>query len=540
MPVRNRLFDAVGSDTKVTATTVSAAASALKTATARAKKSYKSPATMLTDNGAIAKKGTGSKVLDMFAKGGTYRTATPSDIIDLIEPALKEEPALFGACLFYLRDILEGQGERRFFRTVLYFLGTVHPQVAYQLFELIPQYGRWDDLFAFRGTFLYDAALQFYADALQSDYNLLLIDPNASISLAGKWAPSEKAGKAAKTLWRDLVVKFDSPAQYRRLLTRLRARIRIVESAMCAKEWGSIDYGKVPSRASLLYRKAFKKNDSSRYAEFIASLKGKSKEEVRKSIKAGALYPYELVSQCNMHNYGTPSNQDDDTIDALWNAMPDYLKGKHRNSLAVVDTSGSMSSPVTGTVTALQIAISIGLYLADNAQGIWAGKFITFSTNPSFQTVEGDTLQQKVLNMASADWHMSTNLNKVFTLILETAKKHELGQEDMPETVFVISDMQFDEASRRSDTNFDQITRQYEAAGYERPNLVFWAVKKGEASPVAYNDYGTAVVSGFSANTFSNVMGDEYVTPPTPEEVMRKVLESPRYQSVRDIFSQIQ
>jgi hypothetical protein len=141
--------------------------------------------------------------------------------------------------------------------------------------------------------------------------------------------------------------------------------------------------------------------------------------------------------------------------------------------------------------------------------------------------------------MASAEWSMSTDLNKVFELILSTAKKHKLSQEDMPETVFVISDMQFNEGASHRVTNFEQLSADYEAAGYVRPNLVFWTVKKGEASPVAYNEYGTALVSGFSGNTFTNIMGDAYVEPPTPEEVMRSKLESPRYQPVRDIFSQV-
>ena len=105
-----------------------------------------------TENGATAYSTSGDKLLDMFALGGAYRSRSDVDCVNLFKNAYEENPTYALKCLFYLRDILEGQGERRFFRIVTRWLAHEHPDVIRRNLKYIPEYGRYDDLYVFIGT----------------------------------------------------------------------------------------------------------------------------------------------------------------------------------------------------------------------------------------------------------------------------------------------------------------------------------------------------------------------------------------------------
>ena len=105
-----------------------------------------------TENGGITRKSTESKVLDMFAIGGACRNRSDEDVILLFKNAFEEDRLLAIKCLFYLRDILEGQGERRFFKVVFHWLAINYPEIARKNYKLIPLYGRYDDLYCLVDT----------------------------------------------------------------------------------------------------------------------------------------------------------------------------------------------------------------------------------------------------------------------------------------------------------------------------------------------------------------------------------------------------
>jgi hypothetical protein len=297
---------------------------------------------------------------------------------------------------------------------------------------------------------------------------------------------------------------------------------------MCANEWSAIDYSTVPSRSNLVYRKAFKKHDGARYDSHIKEVLAMPAEQKQKAMKTGTLAPYELVHKV----MSWKKEENDQTLEAMWQSLPDYTKGKQNNSIAVVDVSGSMTSTINGTeVTAKSVAISLGLYLAEKATGKWANSFICFSESPKFITIKAKSFKDKVEEINDSDWGYNTDLRKVFTVILEAAKKGNVQPEDMPESLYIISDMQFDRAVGGSNkSTFQSIDKMYEDSGYVRPNLIFWNVMEKGGSPAKFMDYGVALVSGFSATTFMNVLGDNQ----TPETFMRSILESPRYELVRE------
>jgi len=453
----------------------------------------------LTENDALTFKSTTSKVLDLFSMGGALRTRTPAEIEKLVSQALAEDVLMAIKCLFYLRDVRGGQGERRTFREALKILSTYYPKEAEKLLPLIPEYGRWDDIF-FVDKIAIDEVI-----SLQLKKDIYSKTP----SLMAKWLPSENAGKESKEL-AHRVRKYlgFSSKKYRKMLTELRSKINLVESQLSAKKFGKIDYESVPSKAAMIYKNAFKRHDEKRYTKYLEDVK-----KGKKKINAKALFPYEIVRQASI--------EDNETLDLLWKNLPDYTKGE--NGIVVADVSGSMAG------LPINISISLAMYFAERNTGAFKGKFITFSAKPELQEVVGKTLNQKIRNLESAHWDMNTNVQAVFELILKTAVTGKVKESELPKKIYIISDMEFDSAcSNNEKTNFEVIKEKYDDAGYKMPTLVFWNVDSRQNNvPVTQDEKGVVLVSGSSATTFSMLMEKK-----TPYEFMSEVLNGKRYKPI--------
>ncbi|MFA5395910.1 MAG: DUF2828 family protein, partial [Methanogenium sp.] len=293
----------------------------------------------------------------------------------------------------------------------------------------------------------------------------------------------------------------------RRTIREIRKKIAAVEEKMSARQWNKIEYSSVPSQAARIYKNAFAKHDEERYNEFIEKAE---KGEVK--IQAGTLYPYQIYN----------SVQDDysKTLEALWNQLPDYTQGK--NALVVADVSGSMMG------TPMSVSVSLALYFAERNKGLFKNHFITFSGEPRLQKIMGSTLLDKMNSIERAEWEMNTNIQAVFKLILDTALKNNISEKELPETIYIISDMEFDECCTGK-TSFEGIKEKYENAGYKLPNVVFWNVdaRSGKNLPVQIGEKGVALVSGFSPVIFKMAVEGK-----TPEQVMLDTINSERYNKI--------
>ncbi|MCM1221772.1 MAG: DUF2828 domain-containing protein, partial [Lachnospiraceae bacterium] len=177
-------------------------------------------------------------------------------------------------------------------------------------------------------------------------------------------------------------------------------------------------------------------------------------------------------------------------------------------------------------------------------EGPYKNRVITFSRNPQFVDLNGyETLAAKVTHLCKYNECQNTNIEKVFDLILETAKANHLKQEELPDNVLIISDMEFDECAEdnhgggrlwnapKLDHNlFNQIAVSYAANGYKLPRCCFWNAKgRSGVIPMIQNDMGVALMSGFSINNAKLIMSGKT----DPYEVLLDVLNSERY---ADIF----
>jgi len=465
-----------------------------------------------TENGMPTHTTSGKDLVDAFFKLGGSRGMSDQDIRNLVIKAYAEHPSLALKLFAYNRDVREGQGERRSFRIAFKWLAETHPQVARQFIKFVPFYGRFDDVFVAIGTPIQDDVLDFYAERLE-----------AGDALAAKWAPREgkSTSKYAYLLRKHMVL---SARDYRKLVASLSST---VEDFMCAKEWSGINYSHVPSVASNKYRKAFYKNDLERYQAYLNELeKPESERDPSVKVNASAIFPHTILGKfITGRNRATLHERT--LANAQWEALPTFVP-KDSNTLAMVDVSGSM-----GMFDGLpmQVAVSLGIYLSERLKGPFKDVFMTFSGSPKLQRLTGN-LFDKISQLQRADWNMNTNLERAFSEILSTAVKHNVPANEMPSTLIIFSDMQFDQCVQDgSSTALKMIRTKYAQAGYEVPNVVFWNLRTASGVPARYTDSGVALVSGFSPSTFKHILSGSM----NPVSQMLEVLSSDRYDVLNEI-----
>ncbi|HNV61442.1 MAG TPA: DUF2828 family protein [Candidatus Cloacimonas acidaminovorans] len=447
-----------------------------------------------TANGAKTLARTKSALVDFFAQAGAMR-GKKDEALELFKRAFSEDNLIATRLLFYLRDVRGGQGERDLFRNCLQYLGEQEKEVFEKIVKYVPEYGRWDDLF-----FDNEKVFEFIKKQIDSDVN------SETPSLLGKWlktinASSKNTREKAKFIAGKLGL---TNIAYRRVVRFLRKKIQTVEELMSARKWSDIKYENVPSQASLLYKNAFTKHDKNRYEKYIDDVNNGEKK-----INASTLYPYQLYDK---------AFDGDNSVEALWKNLPDYTRGT--NALVVADTSGSMEG------RPMSVSVSLALYFAERNKGIFKNCFISFSEDPKIHKIKGMTLRQKMNSIKLGDV-ANTNIQSVFSLILGTAIKNNIPEEEMPETIYIISDMEFDNAVCGR-TNYEIIKRRYKESGYKKPNIVFWNVNgNGENLPSQDNEKGVTMVSGLSASTFSLAVENK-----TPYEMMLDVANSDRYNKI--------
>ena len=153
--------------------------------------------------------------------------------------------------------------------------------------------------------------------------------------------------------------------------------------------------------------------------------------------------------------------------------------------------------------------------------------FLTFSNRPKLVNLKG-SINDKIDQMNTGEV-ANTNLNAAFDLILKTALENKVPQAEMPETLLILSDMQFDGAvDGKDESAIKMIERKYQAAGYELPRVVFWNLNAHDNVPVKFDKSGTALVSGFSPAIARSVLSgdtDNF----TPEGIMLRTVMVDRY-----------
>lgn len=472
----------------------------------------------VTQNGMTTNSSTLNHCVDLFSTIGAIRGTDKQRKINSFIKAFNEDALTAMKILFWARDVRGGAGERQTANDIIEYLANNHTDVMRKNIHLIPEYGRWSDVVALIGTKLENDALELISKALSSGNKL-----------CAKWCPrgntkDQLKKKQASAIRKHLSL---SPKDYRKLIVNMSTT---VEQLMCAKEWEAITYAHVPSKAMSDYMKAFGRNDYARFTAYLESLK---KGETK--INASALYPYDVVKNLR---FGSK-----DGANAQWDALPNYLVNNNEIVMPMVDVSGSMTCPAGGNknVTALDVAVSLGLYISERNVGLFKDAFLTFSAQPELQILKG-TLSERFNQLSKAHWEMNTNIEAAFETMLSQAVKHKVPANEMPTMILILSDMEFDQCtSARSGwghsdsawnlTAIQMIEQKYVAAGYVAPKVVFWNIKShsDKNKPVRFDKNGTSLVSGFSPSLLISLLTGKDLN---PYSMMMDVINQERYSAV--------
>lgn len=212
------------------------------------------------------------------------------------------------------------------------------------------------------------------------------------------------------------------------------------------------------------------------------------------------------------------------------------------DAIVVADGSGSMYSYAAGQskVTAIEVCASLAIYFAEQLNGVFHNKAITFSATPQFIELDrGKNLKEKLEIMASHCEIANTDIEAVFELLLTMALSHQVPPEELPKQVLIISDMEFDEAAQVGSyseetgdiqTLFDGIERRFEEHGYHMPRLIFWNVcGRSNTIPMVNHENGLCLLSGFSQNAMKAASDREQKD---PYQSLLGVLDGERYDPV--------
>ena len=486
----------------------------------------------VSENGAVMYKTTGTALLDLMWRTPSLRTLDQSKmdgISQILYSAYQENPTLFAKYLFYLRDVRGGMGERNSFRNIFLWL-LANNNKAVELLKFVPEYGRWDDLvWLLCNTNSEKVKTEItFIIGNQLKMDLYPNDEQSKPSLLAKWLPSTNAGRKSKSDAVKLITWLNKcgfsyhEATYRKALSELRKKLKVVEINVAAKTYGDINYSAVPSVANTYYGKLFLKYDETRRRDYLESVfSGKKK------INAGVVFPHDIYK-----NIKREKTEENDTYEAMWNNLPNMVE-ENSSTLVVRDGSGSMRSALLGSTTtsALDVSSALSIYFAERLNGEFHNKFITFSKNP--QLVDfGDMVS--ICDKKNFLFHYNdfsnTDIEKVFKLVLSTAISKKIPQEEMPANILIISDMEFDCCAKSNDSIlFEAIEKMYNRNGYELPRLIFWNVNSRTNSiPMTTNKNGVVLISGYSVNCCKMVLNGEF----NPYDALVSVLSAERYNCI--------
>ncbi len=468
---------------------------------------------------------------------------------------------------FYCRDVLEGNGERRLFYLLFRMLYERNPERMAKVFELIPQYGAWFDMYRMfdierKGRSMNPVAIDdnamiakfadIYVRQLTEDHA-----KEGTISLAGKWAPRE--GHHYHWFCKKLVSRVSEGSSicerfktYRKMVAELNRRLHTVETFLCADatgqtHFGDIDFGAVPSLALRKYRKCFlevvennpdRERCRERFLEHIARA-----ESGQAAVHGQLVYPHDFVRDLL-------KERDEErirVIEAQWRDLVQSIqaKGSLTGTVIMADFSGSMTLGGYGSVSPLEVAMGLAALGAHVATDAFRGKFLTFDYKPEWHDVSAcTTLMQTLKSMQNVSQGCNTDFEAAMELVLQTLKDSGAAPGTEPKQIVVITDMGWDQARKKKaqpwETHVSMLKRKWKEAGYTLPLLIIWNVSSSYREyHHSCNEENVAVISGWNSNIMKMFLDGKDVVKKlaNPVQAMMTTLLSDRYNPVREALN---
>lgn len=400
--------------------------------------------TKLTENGDFSFSSTGNNLLDILFMS-EYYTRHPEEVT--IGDSSKEK-----VFAMFMRDPRYGIGKK--------VLGMKLLDLTQATYDQMVKCGRFDDLWKhFYGTDEFYAAVDYLSKEVSNGNEL-----------AKKWMPrfGSKNREIASKIAHYLGLNKQEYGKWVKL-------DNTVESLMTHHLESRIKFENVPSLAMLKYAKAFatKEHTKDNYARYLAAAaEGKAK------INMSVTTPYDIYK-----------NKEKIDADLFFEKLEKILI----NAIPIVDTSASM----VNKFDSFGKALSIGHYIA-KCSTFMPNHVISFSSRPKLIELGKENCDCGAKRMSNYRKEINSMYtgdcsNTDFGAVMNLLK--EVGKDDMPEYLLVLSDMEFDYGSKQSK---DELQAMWKANGYTT-KIIWWNLTDGRGKTVPEMDTnGNIYMSGYS------------------------------------------
>lgn len=485
-----------------------------------------------TDKGAKSNTTSQNKQVDYFFKSGNFRFRPEQEVFSDMDKIWDEDPLNALKIIFYNRlitrktkgffqsdKIQKGQGAKDEFIKSLKWLELNHPRELFNNLWLIPIIGTWKDLW-------YDSANTGYYHYIcpEKVYELIkrgLKDPY-NRQLIAKFLPRIRSNSNIKNDRHKRINKWArglcdylrwSEKDYRLFKSDPNNQAHLWQRLACKNLWEHIEFGKIPGRAllNLVARKG--KDNKTTIERHNLSSKFNVWLDTQPTVKFNG-YPYELYKiACKNLNPPNPIIQR--TINKQFDGLIELAKrdrngGLNGNIWCALDTSSSMESKIFGSVVAIDVCVGLGIYFSALNEGAFKDHVVMFDDESRVVKLEGTFVDRvKQINCLPTAWG-STNFQSIIDEIVRVRKEHpEILLSDYPETILVISDMQFDiSSSDNTQTNYETAISKLKDVGIEKMKFIWWNVSdKNKDVPATIKDEGVTLISGFDPAIITLILG---------------------------------
>jgi hypothetical protein len=509
-----------------------------------------------TENGAISYASTGKEMVDQFGKAANYR-GRDIDEVFAEQSALWEENELQALRFpFYLRMITrkvkvnnnnvtekvqKGQGARDESFKRLLWVAKYAPDTFYKNIWVLPLVGSWKDLW----TMLY-YDIEFKLNVIEHNIIFDLINEGLKCGthseLIKKFMPRIKSNGKCHTdravILNDLAREFSN---YNKLLYKDYNRLKTSGTAhdfqklICSGRYSDINWNLIPGRAiSMIASEKFLKKHGLEggYVDWVMS---------QPTVKFNG-YPYELGHQVigDMHTKNALPLFKRVTINKQFDELVKKATADGNilgNVWCALDTSGSMIAKVVNDISAFDICISLGVFFSTINTGAFHKNVIMFDNKSSVMQLDGNFCEMiEQITKAKTAWG-GTNFQSVIDEIVRVRRQNpSVPLEDYPQTLLIVSDMQFNPVGGNTETNYDAMKRKlYEVFPedfVDGMKFIWWQVTgRTNDVPATLENGGCYFFSGFDGSVVTLLLGGEVAEieaatgkKPTMEEIINVAL----------------
>ena len=420
--------------------------------------------------------------------------------------------------------VQKGQGAKDEAFKRLLWIERFHPEDFYKNLWLVPVVGCWKDLWTLMymaDTVHIDKFFDVIAEGINDEYNKDLVK---------KYLPRIRSNSKCNTDWatktNDLAKMFCnhvgwSYSRYRHFKSTGKAHE--FQRIICAGLYKNINWKTIPGKAllNLVSGQFLKKHNlESSYVDWLNT----------QPVAKFNGYPYELLMK--LRPYSNVSLAQKVTIDKQFKGLIETASkdngGLKGNILCALDTSGSMTREIQGGpvgLTSYDVCVSLGIYFSELNKGAFHNHVAMFDDVSGMLELKGEFSDKyrQIVNSNTA-WG-STNFQSLIDLLVRTrTQKPNIPIEDFPDTLLVISDMQFNPSGSRSnlDAARENLRLYFPDEYVKNFKFVWWycAGRKTSDVPATMDDAGNYLFSGFDGAIVDLLLGTEpKVNPETGEKV---------------------